>query len=269
MPETLQIEAVSKCNFSCVYCPRDKLTRKEEVMPAVLFFDVINLYGPLVKKFTLNKDGEFLLHPEWHGLLKLLETHRKPVRIPSNGVRLNKSVVEKLGELKIPIKLVVTEHTVGRDVDQEKIVEEAVRPNLRNLIMNKPDNISLSIQKLHVPKLMWHDAVEDFKKVYYALHKKYGGFTYKVNEDIDPWAEFNPYGGPKPVKCPYGHMKVIVVGVTGNMLLCCTDLNEECIIGNINNEQPVVLLERRRKLFKQINGTGWKELAPCRRCLRK
>ncbi|MGE5361952.1 MAG: hypothetical protein ACM3NQ_23295, partial [Bacteroidales bacterium] len=42
LPEIVQIEATNHCNASCVFCPRDEMTRKKGIMDMPLFCSVVD-----------------------------------------------------------------------------------------------------------------------------------------------------------------------------------------------------------------------------------
>jgi hypothetical protein len=67
----------------------------------------------------------------------------------------------------------------------------------------------------------------------------------------------------------YGDKGLITFGVTGNMLLCCTDLNEECILGNILTNTKNEMLAKRNEVYTKILSGSWQTLRPCNRCLTK
>jgi hypothetical protein len=104
----------------------------------------------------------------------------------------------------------------------------------------------------------WFKFWENLKSVnrsIYAIH---------ANTAINPWA-----GKIKQENvihftegCPYRSGDHLFIGVTGNVLPCCIDLEEEIVIGNIMEDDFDLILDVREEFYKKERN---EEL--CKKCL--
>ena len=257
----LQIELTNICNFDCIYCPRPLLNRKPEYMKLEIFKKIYDIFKSDIRGIIINKDGEPFLHNNIKEIIEYIEPN-KIIRIPTNGVFMNNDIVDFLISRQNKIKLVLTEHILGRK-PQEEIVIKTSRKNAEYLINKRKNNITIQIIKNYINGK--DNQEKDFINFYTNL-----GIKPKINKDIDMWCDsihFN--NNQKRKKCRSGHKQVLMIGVTGNMLLCCNDLNEEYIIGNVLEENKIELMKKRDIIFNRINIGDWDDIKPCNRCLRR
>ena len=87
-----------------------------------------------------------------------------------------------------------------------------------------------------------------------------------MNSDINPWGglikqeHMSTFTG-----CPYGDGEHFFIGVTGNVIPCCIDLEEEIIFGNIMKDPKSEILERRNEFYQSLKEGPTRSL--CKRCL--
>ena len=62
-PDVMQIELCSFCNYSCVFCPYEKMTRPKGYMDIGLYKSIIDQCTH-VNSIGLHHMGEPLLHPD-------------------------------------------------------------------------------------------------------------------------------------------------------------------------------------------------------------
>lgn len=102
-PKRITLELTSRCNISCVFCPRKLLRGKQgdlDVGLAKRLIDEMAEHLPvtLVPFFR----GEPLLHPDWFEILYYAkEKGIGPIQLTSNGILLDEQNIEKILDLEI------------------------------------------------------------------------------------------------------------------------------------------------------------------------
>ena len=90
IPESneIRMEVTTKCNYSCIICPREKLTRKKETMSLDLFkylFDKINSGASQYNTLTFPGLGEPLLDETLDDKIIYAKKHNYTVLMLTNG----------------------------------------------------------------------------------------------------------------------------------------------------------------------------------------
>ena len=86
--EEVRFEVTTKCNYSCIICPRDKLTRPKVTMSLALFkklLDKITAETPQYRVLTLPGMGEPLLDPTLEEKIEYARSKNLNVLLLSNG----------------------------------------------------------------------------------------------------------------------------------------------------------------------------------------
>jgi MoaA/NifB/PqqE/SkfB family radical SAM enzyme len=103
LPERFQrihLELTNRCNFSCVFCPDGKMTRKRGIMePAVAYATLDQIADlDLAEKVTFHVMGEPLLHPQFFDILDHAKRGGIAVGLTTNGALLRPQTIRKLAE---------------------------------------------------------------------------------------------------------------------------------------------------------------------------
>lgn len=98
--QRIHVELTNKCNFSCVFCPDSKMTRKRGFMAEDLARGVLDEISELdlAEKVTFHVMGEPLLHPHFFEILDHARAVRLPVGLTTNGALLTQERIRKLAE---------------------------------------------------------------------------------------------------------------------------------------------------------------------------
>lgn len=99
------IELTNLCNFSCVFCPDDKMTRKNECMDPLLAKRLINEIADngISQKIVFCLMGEPLMYPHIFEILQYAVDKNIKVTLSTNGALLSKENIDRL--LKIPLDI--------------------------------------------------------------------------------------------------------------------------------------------------------------------
>jgi MoaA/NifB/PqqE/SkfB family radical SAM enzyme len=96
----IHVELTNKCNFSCVFCPDSKMSRKRGFMAEDLARSALDqiVRLDLAEKVTFHVMGEPLLHPQFFAILDHTRDLGLPVGLTTNGALLTREVMRKLAE---------------------------------------------------------------------------------------------------------------------------------------------------------------------------
>ena len=90
--------------------------------------------------------------------------------------------------------------------------------------------------------------------------------TVHANVSINPWTGL--ISDPHVSKfdgCPYGDFGHWFFGVTGNIVACCLDLEEELVFGNVMVDEPQAMFEKMDAFYASQRRR--ENIAPvCRNC---
>jgi MoaA/NifB/PqqE/SkfB family radical SAM enzyme len=93
-PESVSIEITTRCDLSCIWCPRYFKTETED-MPISTFRRIVESIGYVDKIYPCCV-GEPLLHKDFDTLIKLAAEHSAYTGIATNGLHLNRCNIERL-----------------------------------------------------------------------------------------------------------------------------------------------------------------------------
>lgn len=248
----IQLETTNRCNLRCVICPHWQMVRptadvSEEVIAAV---ESKILRQRSIDSITLSKDGEPLLYPGLLDLMKRWETSVPAFDIFTNGLRLTEEFLQSLSNLTAQVRLLVTFHYYnanGKKNDYEatsKLLQRYVKRGIAK-------NVNLVVV-LHVSKLASEADIADWSKTWNGVTEKHPEVVAHVNRDINTWAGMVPDGNITQTACPYQDGRHLFIGVTGNVIGCCVDLEERNILGNIVTDSFEQILETRDLFYAKL-----------------
>lgn len=261
-PKHLQVELTNYCNLQCMECPHHTMERKlahmsEEVLEKLL--SLIDLYDAEEEKLTtiiLHKDGEPLMCPSFKEYFaRIAERTQAKLDLYTNGILMTPDIVQSMSDSarKNKIWILVSFHNFKYDGTRYDL--SRIERNLKACLDLGLPNIEfiISMHKLDQTDEAW---TRDFyakwtnisfeRKNLKAIH---------VNTCINHWAgrvqqqqEMARY----PV-CPYMDSAHMFIGVTGNVMPCCMDMEEEIVFGNLLEDDLSNILSVRENFYKQHN----------------
>ena len=240
-----QIETSNHCNFECGYCPNKDMKRKREFMSDQVWDKILNQYvipyrhvansdSPPTAIF--HKDSETLLDRKLPGRLKALPSDIK-VDIYSNGVLLpawrkrGEDFIELLASLPNKCRLLLSYHP--RNHDNSANDYSGVIAYLREVLKDPPKNVEF-ITVSHKSKWVSEDMQLAWARCWSDLP-----ITVHANCSINPWTgRMEEHATCAYNGCPYADFGHWFFGVTGNIIACCLDLEEEIVLGNVLVDDP-------------------------------
>jgi hypothetical protein len=244
-----QIETTSFCDLTCSECPNVFLKRKRQFMDMYVWDTIIDKYVIPFKHVNghLNpptlipsKDGEPMLNKRLPEMLALASQAAPDLNfaIYTHGLLLPKMplFVDFLGSLPNKTRLLVTYHFYNHDGS----VNEYGRTT-QYLLSRKndwPANVELILASHLIPPMVRED-LNIWKEGWQYLLP---GVQVHANVEINPWTGLIPEGKHQHHGCPYENFDHVFFGVTGNIVACCMDLEEEIKFGNVMTADPQEML---------------------------
>lgn len=187
--------------------------------------------------FIGHKDSEPLLDRKLPDRLRSLPPDMK-IDVYSNGVLLprlhdtGRDFIELLASLPNRVRYLMSYHPRNHDGSENNYTDTVIY--LRNVLRDPPPNVEF-ITVSHRSKWVTPDMQAWWKQVWQGQP-----ITIHCNASLNPWtgliheeegmAHFNG--------CPYGDFGAWFFGVTGNVIACCMDLEEEIVLGNVLTHDP-------------------------------
>lgn len=96
----IHLELTNHCNFSCLFCPDAKMTRKRGFMDVDLAYSALDQISDLdlAEKVTFHVMGEPLLHPKFLEILDHAQSVELPVGLTTNGALLRPGTIRAIAE---------------------------------------------------------------------------------------------------------------------------------------------------------------------------
>lgn len=252
-PKEVRIENTNMCNFHCIMCPREKLTRKKGIMAYELFKKIINeciKYN--VKTVHVHGYGEPLLDKEICKKIKYAKKSGIPfVVMITNGSLLTKSLSQQI---------------INSGLDKIFISHYAIKENTFDTIHR-----GFNFKKTQKRILSFLLYLKNMKKKTPTVTMSFLEQPFNINEKeewINYWSNYcaklditklHNYGNKKdylPIKKNINRetcgriLKTMNILWDGTIVPCCFDMNGEIKLGNVNKQSLVGIL----------NGTLYKQL---------
>ena len=273
----IQIELSSVCNLKCIECPQRLMKRERQFMSKEVFNRVLEYicmipderktkgYPPTL---ILHKDGEPLLHPDIRYFIRQISDARPDYRfnIYTNGLELTEDFIEFIESLPNETRILISYHFFNGDGKRNEyshidhLLERCFRKDFRKIEF---------ILTSHVNRF----CSEEFLKKWQSdlLEKTKDAKTKPVvayNTHINPWTDLIHEENTVTFEgCPYMDFGHLFIGVTGNVLPCCMDLEEELVQGNIMTDPYNVIFSRLERFYERLQQK--RNLEPlCLKCMK-
>lgn len=267
MPKHIQMESTNNCNLQCVECPNRFMKRKRTYMSSEVFLKILDDYAKFynVETMIMHKDGEPLLHPHIKSMLWEINNQTKAkMDIYTNGLLLKQNFVKFLSFMSNPKTILISFHFYnykGKEINYSKESEEIKRciemgKNINFVLASHITDFS-DVELLNIWRDHWLEFAKEHKNLS-AVH---------VNPYINPWGQLIKQKNAIHFDaCPYADGEHLFIGVTGNVVPCCMDLEEEIQFGNVLTDSREEIMERRQTFYEQIRKGAATDL--CKRCLK-
>ena len=272
----LQMEITNYCNLACVECPHRMMKRKLEHMESDVFNKIMSIIEPMKPTTVIvHKDGEPLMHPKFVDMFRTIcaTVPYSKIDIYTNAYFLKPKLFEELMKAKVNNKVWFLMTIHGHDYRGEPY-------DLR-----KPgENILACLDLIRAKK--WKNVefvITSHKTDYVSQQNMKMYYDYwtavKANNrplrDVHANADINPWGQRIKMKegmvhfeaCPYGDGAHFFIGVTGNGLPCCMDLDEEIVFGNIMTDDLNEIEAKRQDFYETMRINKERKYKLCQKCL--
>lgn len=235
------------------------MVRKRQFMEDKVWTTILNQYVVPYKEHNrfctptiiLHKDSEPLIDRKLPQRLKDIANVAPDMNIDiySNGVLLPKwhsrgeDIFDILRALPNKVRYLMSYHPVNHDGSVNDYTETVLY--LKNVLRNKPYNVEF-ITTSHRSKHVSQSVQESWRLLWNGLP-----ITVHSNCTINPWTGriTEEEGLAKFNGCPYGDFGHTFFGVTGNVIACCLDLEEEIVFGNVMNDSPSNMMAKLESFY--------------------
>jgi len=201
--------------------------------------------------FIGHKDGEPLLNKQFPDRLVELALAAPDMKVDiySHGLMLPKLYKQGrdffrfLDDLPLQVRYMMSYHPVNHDGSGNDY-KDVIMYLTDVLLTRKPSNVEF-ITVSHKSKWVTEKMQLEWKQTWEGLP-----ITVHSNCSINPWTGRMEdiatchYNG-----CPYSDFGHWFFGVTGNVIACCLDLEEEIVLGNVLESSPEILFERTKNFY--------------------
>jgi radical SAM protein with 4Fe4S-binding SPASM domain len=240
------IELSSKCNVSCIMCPRIKLRRKQELMSKDTINKLID-WLPNNSKAMISGLGEPLLNDYIFLLAKGLNKKGIEVGLTTNGVLLTRATINNL--IHCNVNFIQISFNGASEKVYNSIMQgadfSAVIDNLKYLAKIKKDHMTVKLavtaQSSNKDDIANIRAFADnlgFEIFLRNLHSRAGAICDAIKQ-ID-------------FSCGCGiFSKVTFIAANGEMLSCCQDMQGKFVLGNIFNHSFDKIMIKKKKIVEK------------------
>ena len=273
-PYTIEIELTNYCNAHCIFCPNNSSKRKRGFIDKQKLYNILNeqekrkIDNWFNKRFnTLDFPkivyaglGEPLLHPDFLEIVEYTKKLGFYVEIVTNGLLLNKNIVDKLIELKVD-SLAISLHSINKKIYNEitGLPLKKVLPNV-TYALEKYQKYNGKIQLWRIKPLsnMKQETKND-EKMYQEYLKQYPnvimlGPSEPWERDMDNPTSCKPVNDD-PENCIWCRKLYYTLNIAynGDIVMCCNDFNRISVnMGNIFEKEDTSNIIRNKILQKQL-----------------
>ncbi|MEM0492468.1 MAG: radical SAM/SPASM domain-containing protein [Candidatus Thermoplasmatota archaeon] len=249
----IRFETTTKCNYCCLPCPREKLTRKIETISFSRFkkiFDKVINETQQYDTITLSGFGEPLLDSTIEKKIRYAKSKDFDVLILSNAALLTVEKFKKLEELGVNsirisfYGMTPKVYSLVHGTKNEKLFSK-VKENLVKISEIKKTtkivmtyNVIPGINDSDMQEWInfWKDRV-DLVEVWRPHNWVYGREYRQIQNE-----KVNTCG--RPWKTP------LQIQVDGTVIMCCFDFNGDLLLGDLNTQSLEEIFSS--ELFKKI-----------------
>ena len=231
LPEILQIEATNICNARCVFCPRERMERKQGVMEMALYRKIVDEAAALgIPNVRLHNYGESFIDREIVEKIR----HAKSRGIPRLGLISNGSLITEALARSI-VEAGLDEINISVDAAGKETFE-------RTRIGLSYDRVIENIERLlrvrgelgaARPKLILSFVRQEDSQAERAFIEKWSRTADKVLvTDLHNWAGTLHDRSGVQFPC-YRPWLTFTVLWDGRVALCCADFDAKVVVGDL------------------------------------
>lgn len=242
----LRFEVTTKCNYNCIICPREKLTRKKETMSFEMFrmlFDKINQETDQYDTLTFPGLGEPLLDKTLNKKIEYAKNKKFHVLILTNASLLSVDRFKELEDLGVDSIRVsfygnTTESYASVHGVRNKNLFEKIRDNLTEICKIKK----------RTQVLLTYNVVENNNDSYVSSWITYWNDKADLLEVWHPhnWVDGRDYRKVQKEKlktCGRPFKTPLQVQVDGTVNMCCFDFDGKLLLGDLKTQSLEEIFE--------------------------
>lgn len=268
-PKEIHLESSSRCNSSCITCPRDKMQRQLGEMSREIFVKAVNETADYDMDYImLHLNGEPLLldidELVWRvNYARDINPRCKQINFFTNGSLLTPEIADKL--LLSKLDLIMISIDGGNQEDYEKIRKglswKTLTNNVYNLVKRKRElKSNLFIQTAIIPQVANQNSVRTYFSIFSAMGVDHvaGSGVNNIGGliDADNMKLSTQRNDVKAINLPC--FKIFLdldICSDGRALICSQDVVGTLPIGDLNNQtlqeiwQGSIISEIRKKFI--------------------
>jgi len=240
-PLTLSIETTSRCNASCVMCPRTTrgIKADEPIRDELLDHEIVKTLMKQTPHSVFNPSGfgEPLVDPHVPEYIRVAHNDRKLTRLTTNASLLSNEKAHALMSAGLDMFILSID---GADKETYEKVRRGLqwkdtKSNVQSLKAIRAQGkyrtyiqINIVINQINKDKIQniinyWHPHVDNIRTLKEARH----------------WKHIKRVQDPIPIRKCFAPWETMIVFSNGDIPLCCRDVEGEYILGNILEDDPV------------------------------
>lgn len=261
----IQIEMTNNCDLQCVECPQRLMQRLRQWMTMdvleTIFAKILHSYE--FDTIIPHKDGESLLYPHIKPAIQAMSNcHKGKFCIYTNGTHFTKDFYDFIRTLPNKFEVLMSFHQIGftgkkwnqADCEETKDYSTEKAGNELMACLREPaDNVEF-IMSSHLTPYVDRAKMEDWLSHWNGVKAQYPKLTgVHLNPHINSWGgHMKELGTVGFEACPYGDAQHMFIGVTGSVLPCCIDLNEDLVIADLMTDSVDEILVRREDFYRRV-----------------
>lgn len=249
----LRLEVTTKCNYNCIICPREELTRKKETMSFELFkyiFDKINSETAQYDTLTFPGLGEPLLDNTLDDKIIHAKKHGYTVLMLTNGSLLTVDRFKRLEDIGLDS---VRVSIYGDSPESYNMVHRT--KNADSFHRVKENLTEISRIKEHTSLLITYNVVDGCNDSALASWIEYWKDKVDLLEVWRPhnWVNARSYRSVQQEKqktCGRPWKTPLQIQVDGTVNMCCFDFDGKLLLGDLKTQTLEEIFES--SMFKEI-----------------
>jgi len=239
----LDVEPTNNCNFDCLFCVNQQMTRKKGFMDMGLYKKICDQAEKYdCKGIRLLRWGEPLMHPNIVDMVKIAKKHRLLTHITTNGYFLDETMAEKLIQAGLDSIIISMQGATPNEYIKlrgDNYIK--VTGNIYDLmkIRGKRENPFVAISTTVTDESM--NQINLFVE-YWKKHVDYVGWGYTwfrrlKGDNLTRAKEFIDRGKKLPhnFKCIEVQVK-LSIDWDGVVSPCCLDFDQQLSIGHVDDD---------------------------------
>lgn len=234
LPDIIQIEATNLCNARCVFCPRDRMERKQGVMDMALYRKIVDETAALgIPNVRLHNYGESFIDREIVEKIRYAKARGIPeVGMISNGSLITEALARGIVEAGLDA-INISVDAAGKETFERTRVGlkyDRVIENIERLVRIRGE---LGASR---PKLILSFVRQDDSEAERAFIERWSRVADKVHiTDLHNWAGTLHRRSDVRFPC-YRPWLTFTVLWDGRVSLCCADFDAKVVLGDLRTQ---------------------------------